>query len=49
MPENLAWLFSVNLAVMIAFGIIVVVLAICWWKIFKLTIHHFNREDQEHD
>lgn len=49
MPEDLAWLFSVNLIITVLFGTIVVVLSICWWIIFKLTIRHFNVEDENDD
>ncbi|CAJ1177157.1 hypothetical protein FD33_GL000520 [Companilactobacillus paralimentarius DSM 13238 = JCM 10415] len=46
---SLNWLFSFSLVVTIIFGIVIVVLSICWWQIFKLTIRRFNTEDKHHD
>ncbi|KRO00764.1 hypothetical protein [Companilactobacillus kimchiensis] len=44
-----SWLFSFSLVITIMFAIVVIVLSICWWQIFKLTIRHFNTEDKHHD
>lgn len=49
MHENLDGLFSFSLVITVMFGIVVVILSICWWKIFKLTIRHFNTEDKSND
>ncbi|GAQ00859.1 hypothetical protein LFAB_16450 [Companilactobacillus farciminis] len=49
MLDKFGWLFSFSLGITIIFGIIVVILSMCWWKIFKLTIRHFNLEDKNHD
>lgn len=49
MLGTFAWLFPVSLIVTIVFGIVVFVLAICWWVIFKETIRCFNTEDKKHD
>lgn len=46
---SLGWLFPFSLVVTIIFGIVVFVLAICWWRIFKLTIRRFNTEDKKRD
>lgn len=46
---NFSWLFSLSLIITIAFAIVVFVLSICWWLIFKLTIRRFNTEDKKHD
>jgi len=49
MVTGLSWLFPFSLVVTIIFGIVVAVLAVCWWLIFKSTIRHFNMEDKHND
>lgn len=46
---SFAWLFPFSFVVTVFFGIVVFVLSVCWWVIFKKTIRCFNTEDKRHD
>ncbi|MFD1419389.1 hypothetical protein [Lactiplantibacillus songbeiensis] len=39
-----SWLLPLSLVVTISFGIVVAILAVCWWLIFRRTIRTFNTE-----
>ncbi|WP_318766946.1 hypothetical protein [Lactiplantibacillus carotarum] len=46
---DLSWVFSFSILVTGLLGTSVLILGICWWRIFKLTVHRFNTEERRDD
>lgn len=47
--ENCLWVMPMCTIVTVLLALTVITLGLCWWRIFRLTVHRFNKEDRRRD